>query len=201
MSTGYEHMTGRGFWTEVAHLLTMVTAGGLADYVHAEAQRRDSELAAVARRRLAMVAAAEAREPFDPMVTCTPFTPEEDAEYDRLCTAYNERLATLAAGGIVAAPERAPLPADWTEWASPQGVSHAVPPAGPCATCGRGRHERRYILRQARGRLTAFDLMEKAPDGTERTILATLGDSIAVDVLEAVRAAYAHGCDDTNRRK
>ena|SRR5215831_5625061 len=33
------------------------------------------------------------------------------------------------------------LPAGWTEWLSPGGVTHAVPPAGPCATCGRGRHD------------------------------------------------------------
>jgi hypothetical protein len=33
------------------------------------------------------------------------------------------------------------LPAGWREWTSPNDVSHAVPPAGPCATCGRGRHD------------------------------------------------------------
>lgn len=29
------------------------------------------------------------------------------------------------------------LPPGWREWTSPQGISHAVPPSGPCATCGR----------------------------------------------------------------
>lgn len=33
------------------------------------------------------------------------------------------------------------LPDGWREWTSPEGVSHAVPPSGPCATCGRGRHD------------------------------------------------------------
>lgn len=28
------------------------------------------------------------------------------------------------------------LPEGWRTWNSPNGVSHAVPPTGPCATCG-----------------------------------------------------------------
>jgi hypothetical protein len=33
------------------------------------------------------------------------------------------------------------LPPGWREWTSPAGVTHAIPPAGPCATCGQGRHD------------------------------------------------------------
>jgi hypothetical protein len=33
------------------------------------------------------------------------------------------------------------LPDGWREWASRAGVTHAIPPTGPCATCGRGRHD------------------------------------------------------------
>jgi hypothetical protein len=29
----------------------------------------------------------------------------------------------------------------WREWISPADVSHIIPPTGPCATCGRGRHD------------------------------------------------------------
>lgn len=28
------------------------------------------------------------------------------------------------------------FPSGWHEYLSPNGVSHAVPPTGPCATCG-----------------------------------------------------------------
>jgi hypothetical protein len=40
--------------------------------------------------------------------------------------------------GLVNPP---PMPDGWRAWTSPNGVQHAVPPVGPCATCGRGRHE------------------------------------------------------------
>lgn len=33
------------------------------------------------------------------------------------------------------------LHSGWREWVSPNKVTHIVPPAGPCATCGNGRHE------------------------------------------------------------
>jgi hypothetical protein len=33
------------------------------------------------------------------------------------------------------------LPPGWRERLSPEGVTHVIPPAGPCATCGRGRHD------------------------------------------------------------
>jgi len=106
MATGYEHMTDHEFWTKVAELLGILVRhhegspaayiGGLADYVHEEAERRDPELAALARACLAMVKAADARVPFDPMDMEVHFTAEEDVEYDRLRDAYNERFAGLA---------------------------------------------------------------------------------------------------------
>lgn len=33
------------------------------------------------------------------------------------------------------------LPDGWRSWASPAGIIHVVPPEGPCATCGAGRHD------------------------------------------------------------
>ena len=108
MGTEYEHMTDAEFWADVARVLTIIqrhqpdgedpanAVGALADYVTAEAERRDPELAANARRRLEMVHAANERVPFDPMDMSVHFTAEEDAEFDRLYAAYRQRLTALA---------------------------------------------------------------------------------------------------------
>ena len=103
MSTGYEHMTGREFWAEVAGLLALAPVGGLADYVHAEAERRDTELAANRQARHALhetatgraIARAQAAGTWaDPMDA--ELNADEKAKSWRLLDAYNERFALLA---------------------------------------------------------------------------------------------------------
>jgi hypothetical protein len=103
MSTGYEHMTDQEFWAEVAHLLALVPVGGLADYVHAEAERRDAQLAANRQARHALhevatgraIARAQAAGTWaDPMDA--ELNAGEKAESWRLLDAYNERLTLLA---------------------------------------------------------------------------------------------------------
>ena len=108
MSTGYGHLADEEFWAEVAALLALLVrhhggtwasqVGGLADYVHAEAERRDPELAASARRRAGIVRAADARAPsgLDALAADLPFTPGEEAEWQDLITGYNQRFADLA---------------------------------------------------------------------------------------------------------
>jgi hypothetical protein len=98
-------MTDREFWAEVAHLLTLAPVGGLADYVHGEAERRDAQLAANrhARHALHEVAAERAvaraqsagtwADPVDAELNAG-----EKAESWRLLDAYNERFAALSQG-------------------------------------------------------------------------------------------------------
>ena len=109
MGTGYEHQTDQQFWTEVAGLLQLIIrhhggtpatqVTGLADYVHAEAERRDPALAASRRRRNELARTAAAREPvrFEAPLTPLPFTDTEKAAWQQAITAYNERFASLAA--------------------------------------------------------------------------------------------------------
>jgi hypothetical protein len=47
----------------------------------------------------------------------------------------------VRSAGALAAQRGETLPAGWSAWQSPNGVTHAIPPTGPCATCGNGRHE------------------------------------------------------------
>lgn len=109
MTTGYEHMTDAEFWAEVGDLLTLIQrhakpgaaladgVGALADYVHAEAERRDPELAASARRQSELVKAADARQQPPDWDADLPFTEEEQAEWQQLIIGYRQRLAALAA--------------------------------------------------------------------------------------------------------
>lgn len=43
--------------------------------------------------------------------------------------------------GLRVVVERDDLPRGWTIWTSLNEVDHIVPPSGPCATCGKGRHQ------------------------------------------------------------
>lgn len=68
-------------------------------------------------------------------------TADEHAAFIRELLLQKQPEVAAAIEYAVAATSPPVLPVGWRAWRSPEGVTHAVPPTGPCATCGRGRHD------------------------------------------------------------
>jgi hypothetical protein len=112
--TGYEGLADEQFWAEVRELLELLArhhggemaaqVGALADYMRAEADRRDPQLAASTARTAELAKAAWDRacdggmSPLDAW-DADICTPAETAELDQMGGAYARRLAQLARHG------------------------------------------------------------------------------------------------------
>lgn len=122
-------MSDQEFWAGVASLLELIgqahggspasLVGGLADYVLKEAEYRDPDLAAAARRRQELVKAASARLPltFEALFEPLPFT---HARGGRRAAAADHQLQSAGRG-----PRRPGPPVKWpsTRSPTPAGIS------------------------------------------------------------------------------